>query len=521
MTPKKLGMVILCALVTASCATINPYVLPYEPTPKDIDEKKPPRTCTDSEHSSVCKLRQFQAELGRKLKEHTVTGAVSGSLLMPLASIIAYKGATGAGTHNIAALSAGGFSGYGTTQYLYKRPRELIYVSGISALDCAIRVSQPYLWEESKKSTAARVEATGAVNSLKSQAKDFNDHYFSGLPTPLEQEFLSTGDLLSARLELARAYAAQRRALSDQYEAEMVAAAYRVVAEVNKQLALLAPDPESLQSKLGGLALPAAAPAAPAKPDGLKAAPPGGGLSRSISDKHANDLNREIANYPKRQHELEKQSRKLSRRIEDETRRTESAELLRNKSSNEPSVSRGYRKDAERHRSSALDYRKKKDEIELQITDLAASMDAKERERDALEALIQKRDQVEMLVRSVEEDTPPEVRPPNLIDYTECGINQPSGLIETALEAHPDTIKIAKSANATIYITGGIGTVSASVVSHPPGEPSEALTISVKQLGSGMAEISLVTTDKFEAGSHAILTRDAAGGVKLVPVQGQ
>ena len=86
--------------------------------------------------------RSVQGQLSCFARQHSEFAAAMGYGLIPLAALVSYKSFAGANPHHLAALAAGGAAGYGIARYQY-RPRDLVYLMGVTAVDCAVQVAQP------------------------------------------------------------------------------------------------------------------------------------------------------------------------------------------------------------------------------------------------------------------------------------------------------------------------------------------------------------------------------------------
>lgn len=144
-------------LMLSSCALFDPYIpsaeierevliernCPKEPgRPEQPGQAKPTKgTETAKPPCSVRALSQRYREAFQS-NASTLVRTSSGStvLLAGLLGFAGYKGVTGAGSHQVAALGAGAAVTYGVQGALYKPSREQIYQGGVQALECLDRL---------------------------------------------------------------------------------------------------------------------------------------------------------------------------------------------------------------------------------------------------------------------------------------------------------------------------------------------------------------------------------------------
>lgn len=464
--------VICAATLLSGCAMTNPYVLPYSGASRGTSD---PWHCDEStDHPAVCRVRTLQGALARHLRDHTQFGAITGSLLLPLAGLIAYKGATGGGNHNIAALSSAGFSGYGITQYLYKRPRELIYVSGISALDCAISLAQPYLW--TRTDDPVRKGAIDDIEELRGLANRLDQHLRN--PTDkvardLAWLFVETDhrtrivnfhaalasgiDLIEARLILSDARRSEREQLSEQVAAELAGSAYRIIGLVNQQLAFLAPDPAQLQSQLSTLTLPTAPVASPPPPS-------------ELLEKRRTDPGQMIPNFRKRASDNLQVAAATASAQAEEVGATQ--------------LSKDRNQHFQRNLSQAEEWL---NELERLLTETANQLDT-----------------THIAVTASEAQQPPPVTPPTKADWERCGVEMPGNRFDTSIALDKSTLALVAGNSGIVLATGGSGTPVVRFVFGPPTEHQSALTYASTDYVSGVARVTVASTSTLPAGTYAI-----------------
>lgn len=120
---KAVALALACFLLT-SCALFNPYV-----STASIEQCKKSNSVYDLSCALRAKFENNAAGLAYWQSGSTV-------LLAGMLGLGGYKGITGAGSHQIAALAAGGGVIYGTSTALYRTSKEQVYISGVAALLC-------------------------------------------------------------------------------------------------------------------------------------------------------------------------------------------------------------------------------------------------------------------------------------------------------------------------------------------------------------------------------------------------
>ncbi len=233
-----------------------------------------------------CMRRSMEAKAGR----YATMNNGGGALLIGVAGLAAYRGYRGGHEANVAALTTGGAALYGGQQYLYRKPREVIYWSGSGAIGCAIGIADRQiqagtdagtLRREGLASTASEWNALQAAHEAEQEERDRIQPNAS-CPANLRNEWkklrdaaaavdmdaqLKTlqGQLRNAELRLLRHEAGSRFS-----RINLIAATNAIRDAVNRQLAMEQPNPAELGQLLTGLKLPAleAAAAKPAATDG-------------------------------------------------------------------------------------------------------------------------------------------------------------------------------------------------------------------------------------------------------------
>lgn len=283
-----MGLTVSLALL-AGCV-INPYVKtaavprndPIAKTCKKIAEAAV--GANEARNYAECVRRTMESKAGRYAWMNN-GGSV---LLMQMAGFAGYSGVRGGHQAQVAAFTTGGASMYGAQQYLYRKPREVIYWSGSNAIGCAIGVTQ----RRTVVAAAAKVEFDKMVGLYATEGKQL-ESLLEALETRLENPPHPTqcsaamkndwaalkssfGDvLLSAMENDTRKDEIQKRVQklffsTQNADIDLIAITNAIRDTVNRQLALEQPDPAELGKILGALKLPALAGAA--SPSGQKAA---------------------------------------------------------------------------------------------------------------------------------------------------------------------------------------------------------------------------------------------------------
>ncbi|HEY2395251.1 MAG TPA: hypothetical protein VGH81_04605 [Rudaea sp.] len=299
------GSVTAALLMLSGCQVFQPYVIPNH-----FNEVggKTNQWCGSSNASvdEVAYARSIERQLSCFARQHAEFASAVGYTLIPLAALVAYQGFTQANPHNIAALSSAGFAAYGIANYQYK-PRDVIYLAGVAAVDCAIQVTTPSILSPSqvadldgRYATFSRqmqsvFEDVAAANDRLTRANDAlvdarlqrasikTSTDKKALLDALDSALDAVGTLLSADLAaLASANDAVTllpkryvtvKATDAQVRKELASTAESIVNSVNSQIATMVPNPASLSSMLSSLKLPAAAqPAAATTPPASGAA---------------------------------------------------------------------------------------------------------------------------------------------------------------------------------------------------------------------------------------------------------
>ena len=137
----RMGIVVVAMCISA-CATFNPYIRHTTRTSDAgitsclVNGRQESReTFKDPWVAYACGMA---TRIERARSEITGTRATLTSLLFPIGGIIAYNATRGFNAPTNAALTAGGFAGYGAVTTLAQRDRIRIYDAGLTSTSCAI-----------------------------------------------------------------------------------------------------------------------------------------------------------------------------------------------------------------------------------------------------------------------------------------------------------------------------------------------------------------------------------------------
>ncbi len=278
------SLAMMVAVASLSGCVMNPYIrsssVPVKPNSSTLCNGWNDSAVgeADALKYATCLRRVMEDKASR----HAMMNNGGGPLLLGIAGLAAYRGFQGGHEANIAALTMGGAALYGAQQYLYRAPRESIYLAGAGALACAIHQTQRKLLVEDKLDSA-EVSATSGLRAADQAIYRLGSPADRGRP-PV-QCLVARGsfdeargnelaarkmrDELDGRLKFSKARLAQLRATTGDARIDLIAATDAIVTTVNQQLVQQQPDPADLAALLARLKSPATPP--PAKDE----APPG------------------------------------------------------------------------------------------------------------------------------------------------------------------------------------------------------------------------------------------------------
>jgi hypothetical protein len=121
---------------TASCAVLNPYVGSARIEQNWAEKGRSADEQAEYKKSVLALSKSLQQELQSSAAQLSAYSTTSTITLAGLLGFGGYKGVTDGGSHQIAALAAGGGAVYGAKAALYSPTREQIYNDGVSALVC-------------------------------------------------------------------------------------------------------------------------------------------------------------------------------------------------------------------------------------------------------------------------------------------------------------------------------------------------------------------------------------------------
>ena len=290
-------------LLLTGCYLQSPYV-----TREDVAS---PGASSSSECNKVINCNSGDADVGSRnavCTEHEFEKAVTGHAafatalgesLIPLAGLVAYKGVFGKNQHHVAALATGGAAGYALGNYLYK-PTEEIYLTGVSAIECAQRMtdarkiaptdaaflqgvvdagrysSDSQFRADFDRGVALRKEAEipgelmdrvgNAAEALKQEAADrscrteskASSGAIAAAVSHVDDQRRTIGDI-EQRLENAQAAARNLIRESSRAERDLCRAADQIRTDINHMLTRQQADPSTLAGTLSALKNPAPA----------------------------------------------------------------------------------------------------------------------------------------------------------------------------------------------------------------------------------------------------------------------
>lgn len=287
---RALALAIVVTLTPGCASVIKPYVDP--PTTTDLTAGSP-RFDQIPESDALRFARASQDRLQRAAHEHALMASGSGALLIPLASLIAYKGFAGGNSHNIAALATGGAAALGVTNYVY-RPRDIVYLSGAAAIQCAIDTTAPSMLsdvvradasafserrpsllvtlsdavtkgaaeranlEAAEKSLQSAMAAVATARGIDPAAAEVSRHAGRSIDEArgLLDVVLARRDALAARLVSTANRAVESTQGDREARRTLIRATQRIIGEVNVQLTNDRPDPTKLAALVPQLKLP-------------------------------------------------------------------------------------------------------------------------------------------------------------------------------------------------------------------------------------------------------------------------
>lgn len=176
--------VLSALLMLSSCALFDPYIPSAEIEREVLIErncpKEPGQAKSITETPTVkppCSIRALSQRYREAFQANasTLAWTSSGStvLLAGLLGFAGYKGVTGGGSHQVAALGAGAAVTFGVQGALYKPSREQIYQGGVRALECLNKLYGAF--------NSAEGEALAAPNLGKSGWASYSPEYYATL----------------------------------------------------------------------------------------------------------------------------------------------------------------------------------------------------------------------------------------------------------------------------------------------------------------------------------------------------
>lgn len=482
------------AFALTGCAGVwQPYVLPYEAIGVNVASCSGRGTAGggSATGSGFQCAQALQAQLASKLQDHALLDSISGSALLPLASLVAYKGVYDSNAHNVAALAAGGFAAYGVAQYLTSHPRELIYVSGIGALDCAMMVSvtpaDTALADIERQSNAVDTviaEAAASATRAGDALSKLKLRKANGVDADALQQkaaaFERAASMLQARRLAVHFRILRARHASVSADAELRVAALRIVGEVNKQIALLTPDPKSIQSQLSALALPTAPAPAPAHDSDTQSTASedkGPLVDVQLAKIH---VEQGLSALREQIHDDEQESQKASAALEDASRAFVAAGA-------DETAKQTHADRAAKAKAQLARINNELDRERVVAADMVIL-------RSALVEMVSSEQKLMSATEAVKamESTSVE-RPPLPVNaYSACGLD-PTALPSAPLTLGESTVSMTAKSVAHVSITGGNGFYK-TFVAKPPADP-KALVVAVSNTSPGSGQLDITAGD--------------------------
>lgn len=278
------GLALMVAVASLSGCVMNPYIrsssVPVKPDSSTLCSGWSDSAVgeADALKYATCLRRVMEDKASR----HAMMNNGGGPLLLGIAGLAAYRGFQGGHEANIAALTMGGAALYGAQQYLYRAPRESIYLAGAGALACAINQTQRKLLVEAELTPITnllvhQVEPEMQVaEAALSNADGLGSRVQLAGQCPALQQDLNKAKTaerearkryaeLTRQLPLAQLRLAQLSVATRTARIDLIAATDAITTTVNQQLVQQQPNPADLAALLARMKLPATSP--PATPE--------------------------------------------------------------------------------------------------------------------------------------------------------------------------------------------------------------------------------------------------------------
>ena len=302
---------VCAAIVTILCSGCSVLQSPYVLSPQARifpHDDSVSYACDHTSPENVAQVPQsIETQFEAALKQHATFSSLFGEALIPLAAVIGYRATYKAGK-NPKALMAGGLAAYGVGSYLYKKPQEDIYLTGISALECAQRLADAQRLneiDESALQAIAGLNLSGKAESEYHFAKQLYDDAQHAVQESVKRHSENEAALtqwrrcsksnpdeaqdrillraqsarlqeLQSRLDAAQAVARNVLAANDSVDLKMCRVSNQIRDDVNHMLVAQSADPDKMASLLSTLKFPAPQPTI-SSTNLVPAAPGGGG----------------------------------------------------------------------------------------------------------------------------------------------------------------------------------------------------------------------------------------------------
>lgn len=141
--------VLLMAAALAACSTLTPQVFSDQlleaSPPGTTGTLAPAATATYSVADALREAEQVQRKYVRAVDDLSNVSAGSSALLIALSALGLYKGVTDPAASNLAAIGIAGGATYAYATTMTSRPRQLLFLGGADALNCAAAATRPYV----------------------------------------------------------------------------------------------------------------------------------------------------------------------------------------------------------------------------------------------------------------------------------------------------------------------------------------------------------------------------------------
>jgi hypothetical protein len=129
--------ILLSSTALVGCSLIDPYVAPDEHIQQRYSEER-------SLDAAIKYAEALRDEYKGAISDQAILNSSVGLALIPVSALAAYYGITGGHSNTIVGLALGGAGAYIGASYLHSEPRQFVYASGVTAVNCAISIMEPF-----------------------------------------------------------------------------------------------------------------------------------------------------------------------------------------------------------------------------------------------------------------------------------------------------------------------------------------------------------------------------------------